>query len=449
MHALNYEHDILAAIMFIGDEAYDKVCDVVTHADFYDRRNANLFQMLGKMIAKCEPVAPDILAEKMKKSGEIERIGGEEHLMHIVKSSSISDENLPVKAKWIADLSLLRKLVVVSSNVIEKAGEFTGDLSAILDYADEGIAEIRNSTVNTATDLRHTNPILKETIANIEDRYNRGSDLVGVDTGYKVLNDILLGLIPKDLVILAAVPGMGKTTLAMNIVENALSSPDTKGPVIFFSQEMGDSELMERIISSVGRINQSIIRKGALDEYHWESLIRATTIIKDWPLYIDETNGITPSEMRSRCKRLVRQCKANPALIVVDYLQLMQIKGMEDNEVAKLSIVSSSLKSLAKEMKCPVLALSQLNRSIEKRPNKRPLNSDLKGSGSIEADADVIMFIYRDEVYNKNTKDAGIAEVVINKHRKGSTGTVYLGFDGRHSRFVNLADDYEPQSNKE
>ena len=443
-HSLNYEHDILGAIMNNGDQAYDKVCDLVSHTDFFDRRNANLFQILGKMIAKGEPVDPEIIAEKLTKSGEIERVGGESHLAHIVGTSSIGDENVGIKAKWIADLASVRKMAVVAANIIEKTDQFTGDLSEILDYADEHIAEIRNETVKSTFDLRPTNPILKETLANIEDRYNRGSDLVGLDTGYKALNDILLGLIPKDLVILAAVPGAGKTTLAMNFVENALMSSATKGPVLFFSQEMGDAELMERILSSVGRINQSIIRKGALDEYHWESLTRATTIVNDWPLYIDETNGITPSEMRSRCKRLVRQCKTNPAMIVVDYLQLMTVKGMEDNDVARLTVISSSLKSLAKEMKCPVLALSQLSRSIEKRPNKRPLNSDLKGSGSIEADADVILFIYRDEVYNKNTKDAGIAEIIVNKHRKGSTGTTYLGFDGRHSRFVNLSDDFTP-----
>lgn len=441
-HALNYEADILGAIMGIGSDAYDKVCDAITKSDFFDKRNANLFEILAKMIANNEPTSADIVFEKLKKLGTIDRVGGEEHLMHIVKTGVHSDMNLEHKAKWIADLASLRKLLTACANVTEKSKEYCGDLSVLMDYADEQLTSIRNESSRTTFDLRHTKPILQETIKNIEDRFHRGSQLVGIDTGFNNINDLLLGLAPKDLIILAAVPGAGKTTLAMNIVENYLQTQGDKGPVLFFSQEMGDAELMERVISSVGNINQNIIRKGALDEYHWNSLTKATTIIKDWPLYIDETNGITPSEMRARCKRIARQCQKTPSLIVVDYLQIMSVKGMEDNEVAKLTVISGALKSLAKEMKCPVVALSQLSREITKRPNKRPMNSDLKGSGSIEADADVIMFVYRDEMFNKKTKDVGIAEIIVNKHRKGATGTLYLGFDGKHSRFTNLDADF-------
>jgi replicative DNA helicase len=440
-NALNYEIDVLATMMFMGADAYDKVCDHITADDFFDKRNQKLFAFCAKMIAKSEPIDHEIIIHGLEKSGRLESVGGIEHITHIMSTGVYSESNLTTKAKTIADYTSLRRLIAMCSNVIDGAKEFCGDLSAIMDYADNELSLIRNSSIKTKSELKHAKPLLAETIGNIEDRFNRGSALVGVDTGFPALNDVLLGLAPKDLVIVAAVPGMGKTTLAMNFVENALQSPTPPGAILFFSQEMGDTELMERILSSTGRINQTIIRKGALDEYHWNSLTAATSIIKDWPLYIDETNGLTPAEMRSRCKRMARQC-GKIGMIVVDYLQLMTVKGMEDNEVAKLTIISSALKSLAKEMNCPVVALSQLSRKVMDRPNKRPINSDLRGSGSIEQDADVILFIYRDEVANKESDQKGIAEVIVNKHRKGALGTVLLGFEGQHSKFVNLAPSY-------
>ncbi len=436
-HAIGYEVDILSAIMFSGADAFDVVCDHVDASDFFDRRNAMIFTTCAGLIAKSEPVSPEIIIERLRSSGSLDRVGGQENIASIVGAGSVSIKNLPSKAQWLAKLSGVRRMVLACSTVIEKASGFDGDLDGLLDYADNEIGSIRSVTSRTSSGLRHGKDVLKETIGNIERRWSNSSDLVGVDTGFHELNKILMGLAPKDLIILAALPGMGKTTLAMNIVENALKAKSPLGPVLFFSQEMGDSELMERIISSVGGIDQGVIRRGKLDDYHWASLTAATTQIKDWPLYIDETPGLTPSEMRSRCKRLRRQCGDQIGMIVVDYLQLMTVKGLEDNEVAKLSVISGSLKALAKEMNCPVLALSQLSRKVADRPNKRPMNSDLKGSGTIESDADVIMFIYRDEVFNPKTEKKGIAEIIINKHRKGATGAVEIGFDGRHSRFVN------------
>ena len=246
--AMNYEVDILASMMYMASEAYDTVCDHVDSKDFYDRRNAALFKFCAATIAKGEPVSHEILIERLSSAGRLDSVGGVEHIQNIVRNGSLSNSNLQTKAQWVAKLSGLRKLVIACSTVIEKSTEFDGDLNALIDYADNEMAEIRNVAIRSFSGLRHAKPVLSETINNIESRFNRGSALVGVDTGFTALNDVLLGLAPKDLIILAAVPGMGKTTLAMNMVENALRSDTLNGPVLFFSQEMGDSELMERIL---------------------------------------------------------------------------------------------------------------------------------------------------------------------------------------------------------
>ena len=287
------------------------------------------------------------------------------------------------------------------------------------------------------------NTLLKKAVDKIDQLFNSDGDLTGVTTGFDDLDKRTAGLQPSDLIIVAARPSMGKTTFAMNLVENALMASDR--PILVFSLEMPAEQLITRMLSSLGRIDQTRVRTGALEEDDWPRLTTAVNMLRDKPLFIDDQAGISPNEMRARARRIVRE-HGDIAMIMVDYLQLMQLKtGGVESRTAEISEISRSLKALAKEMQCPVVALSQLNRSLEQRPNKRPVNSDLRESGAIEQDADVIMFIYRDEVYNEDSDQKGIAEIIIGKQRNGPIGSSKLAFIGKHTRFENLAPDVYAQ----
>ncbi len=263
--------------------------------------------------------------------------------------------------------------------------------------------------------------------------------ITGVSTGFKDLDEMTSGLQKGDMVVVAARPAMGKTTFAMNLVEHAVMS-GTK-PVIVFSMEMPAEQLIMRLLSSIGRINQTKVRTGKLEDEDWPKLSAAISKLKDRPLFIDDTPALSPNELRSRTRRIARE-HGTPGLIMIDYIQLMQVTGSTEGRTAEISEISRSIKSMAKEFECPVVALSQLNRGVEQRPNKRPVNSDLRESGAIEQDADIIMFIYRDEVYNEESADKGIAEIIIGKQRNGPIGTARLAFIGKYVRFDNLAMNY-------
>ena len=264
--------------------------------------------------------------------------------------------------------------------------------------------------------------------------------LTGLTTGFDNLDERTNGFQPADLVIIAGRPSMGKTTFAMNLCENALLGTDL--PVLVFSLEMPKEAILMRMYSSVGRIPSGKLRSGKLDEEDWPKLTSAFNMLKDKPLYIDDTPGLTPQEMRARCRRVYRENNNRLGLVMVDYLQLMQVAGKSEGRTQEISEISRSLKAIGKEFDCPVLALSQLNRSLEQRPNKRPVMSDLRESGAIEQDADIIAFIYRDEVYNEDSPDKGIGEIIIGKHRNGEIGTDRLAFIGKYTRFENLAPGY-------
>ena len=279
--------------------------------------------------------------------------------------------------------------------------------------------------------------MLKKAVDKIDELFNSEGSMTGVTTGFEELDGATGGMQPSDLIIVAARPSMGKTTFAMNLVENALMAQDK--PVLVFSLEMPADQLVTRMLSSLGRINQTKVRSGQLEEDDWPRLTTAVNLLRDKPLFIDDTAGISPTEMRNRARRIVRE-HGDISMIMIDYLQLMQIKGgTSEGRTAEISEISRSLKALAKELECPVIALSQLNRALEQRPNKRPVNSDLRESGAIEQDADVIMFIYRDEVYNEDSPDKGIAEIIIGKQRNGPIGTSRLAFIGQFTKFENLA----------
>jgi len=280
------------------------------------------------------------------------------------------------------------------------------------------------------------NPLLESALGRIEELFNSGGDITGLSTGFHDLDGMTSGLQSSDLVIVAGRPSMGKTSFAMNLVENAVLSQGK--PILVFSMEMPSSQLITRMLSSMGRIDQTRIRNGKLEQEDWPKLSTAVTKLKDVPLFIDDTPALTPTEIRSRARRVMRE-HGELGMIMVDYLQLMQIAGSSEGRTAEISEISRSLKAIAKEFDCPMVALSQLNRNLEQRPNKRPVNSDLRESGSIEQDADVIMFIYRDEVYNEESPDKGVAEIIIGKQRNGPIGTCRLAFIGPYTRFENLA----------
>jgi replicative DNA helicase len=289
------------------------------------------------------------------------------------------------------------------------------------------------------------NVLLKDALGKIDELFNSKGSITGLTTGYKDLDSKTSGLQPSDLIIVAGRPSMGKTSFAMNLVENAILA-DSK-PILVFSMEMPAGSLMMRLLSSVGKIDQTRVRNGQLEEEDWAKLSAAMQQLKDKPLLIDDTPALTPTEIRSRARKVLRE-QGSLGMIMIDYLQLMQVAGSSEGRTAEISEISRSLKSIAKEFNCPVVALSQLNRSLEQRPNKRPVMSDLRESGAIEQDADVIMFIYRDEVYNEESPDKGTAEIIIGKQRNGPIGTSRLAFVGQFTRFENLAhsdysDDYE------
>ena len=284
-------------------------------------------------------------------------------------------------------------------------------------------------------------PLLSGALERIEELYNTGGNITGLTTGFIDLDRMTSGLQSSDLVIVAGRPSMGKTSFAMNLVENAALASDR--PIMVFSMEMSAEQLVIRMLSSLGRIDQSRVRTGKLEQDDWPKLSSATEKLKDTQIFIDDTPALTPTELRSRVRRLVRE-QGDLGMIMVDYLQLMRVAGSSEGRTAEISEISRSLKALAKEFKVPVVALSQLNRALEQRPNKRPVNSDLRESGAIEQDADVIMFIYRDEVYNEDSPDQGVAEIIIGKQRNGPIGTCRLSFQGQFTRFENLArSDYE------
>lgn len=309
--------------------------------------------------------------------------------------------------------------------------------SEILDEAERTVFQIAESRVKEGSGPKGINPILTQTLSRIEELFESGEQTTGLTTGFRDLDERTSGMQPSDLIIVAGRPSMGKTTLAMNIVENALISSGL--PVLVFSMEMPADALAMRMLSSLGRIDQTKVRNGKLEEDDWPRLTSAVSLLKDKPLYIDDTPGLSPTELRSRARRIARENGGKIGLIMVDYLQLMRVPGNTEGRTAEISEISRSLKGIAKELSCPVVALSQLNRSLEQRPNKRPINSDLRESGAIEQDADVIMFVYRDEVYNEDTPDKGVAEIIIGKQRNGPIGTIRLAFIGKYTKFEDLA----------
>ncbi len=438
-HSIDAEQSILGGLL-INNESWDHIASIVNEEDFYRRDHRLIFKAIQAQIEAGKPCDVVTLSEHLETHNEIDDAGGLAYLGSLVNNTP-SASNIRAYSEIVRERSVLRRLIQIGNEIADSAFNPEGRKSDdILETAEKTVFEIADKGANSGKDFKGMTELLKKTVDRIDELYQNGGSFTGIPSGFTDFDKMTSGLQPADLVIVAGRPSMGKTTFAMNLAENA--AIDAAVGVAVFSMEMPAESLTLRMLSSLGRINQTKVRSGQLDEDDWPRLTSAVSILNEANIFIDDTPALSPTEMRARVRRLKR--KHNIGLIVVDYLQLMQVKGSSENRVNEISEISRGLKALAKEMNVPVIALSQLNRGLEQRPNKRPVMSDLRESGAIEQDADLIVFIYRDEVYNEDSPDKGTAEIIIGKHRNGPLGTARLTFIGQYTKFENHASiDYD------
>jgi len=433
-HSIEAEQSVLGGLLLSAD-SWDSVAEAVTASDFYRPDHRLIFRQIAQLAEALEPVDVITVADKLEARGELDAAGGLPYLAELAQNTP-SASNIRAYAQVVRERASLRKLIEAAQEIADSGFNPAGRTSdELVDEAERRIMQISEQGPK-AGGPQDVNPLLQSALGRIEELFNSGGDITGLSTGFSDLDGMTSGLQPSDLVIVAGRPSMGKTSFAMNLVEHAVTSQEK--PILVFSMEMPSQQLIIRMLSSLGRIDQTRIRNGKLEQEDWPKLSTAVNRLKDVPLYIDDTPALTPTEVRSRARRVARE-RGQLGMIMVDYLQLMQIAGSSEGRTAEISEISRSLKAIAKEFQCPMVALSQLNRSLEQRPNKRPVNSDLRESGAIEQDADVIMFIYRDEVYNEESPDKGVAEIIIGKQRNGPIGVCRLAFIGQFTRFENLA----------
>ena len=435
-HSIEAEQSILGGLM-LDNSKWDVVGDRVLENDFYRHDHRLIYRVISQLANLGKALDVVTVAEELERIDELANSGGMVYLGQLVEKTP-SASNVRAYAQIVHERAVLRRLIGVSGEISDSAfnpkGRSTSDL---LDEAERKVFQIAESRTGQDGGPQAVNPVLTRTLERIDVLFNSTDTITGVTTGFADLDEMTSGLQPSDLVIVAARPSMGKTAFAMNLVESVLIKSEK--PVLVFSMEMPAESLLMRMISSLGMINQTRVRSGKLEEDDWPRLTSAVSMLKDKPLYIDDTAGLSPTELRSRARRVQRELKQGFGMIMVDYLQLMQIPGSNEGRTAEISEISRSLKALAKELECPVVALSQLNRGLEQRTDKRPMNSDLRESGAIEQDADVIMFIYRDEYYNEESADKGIAEIIIGKQRNGPIGKIKLSFQGQYTKFNDLS----------
>lgn len=437
-HSLEAEQAVLGGLM-LDEQAWDRVSDRVTESDFYRRDHRLIYHALNLLAQEGSPRDALTVSETLNRLGELESAGGIAYLGELVRNTP-SATNIGAYGDIVRERSVLRQLIRISNEVSDTAFQPQGATAkAILDEAERKIFAIAEQQQRGGSGPQLLRPLLSKALERIDRLYQSGEAITGLSTGFTDLDERTSGLQKSDLVIVAARPSMGKTTFAMNLVENVMMKSGL--PVLVFSMEMPAEQLVMRMLSSLGRIDQGKVRSGKLEEDDWPRLTSTMTLLAEQKLLIDDSASLSPNDVRTRARRVSRE-QGGLGMIMVDYLQLMRVPGLETNRVAEISEISRSLKALAKEMQCPVVALSQLNRSLEQRPNKRPIMSDLRESGAIEQDADVIMFIYRDEVYNPESADKGTAEIIIGKQRNGPIGSLRLAFLGKYTRFEDLAAGY-------
>ena len=433
-HSPEAEQSVLGGLLLAND-GWDSVAEEVSANDFYRPDHRLIFRQISKLADAGEPVDVITVADKLTANGELDAAGGLAYLAELAGNTP-SASNIRAYAQVVRERSSLRSLIEAAQNIAESGFNPEGRSSIeLIDEAERLIMQISEQGPK-AGGPQEVNPLLQSALGRIEELFNSGGDITGLSTGYADLDEMTSGLQPSDLIIVAGRPSMGKTSFAMNLVEHAVIGQEK--PILVFSMEMPAQQLIIRMLSSLGRIDQTRIRNGKLEQEDWPKLSTAVNKLKDVPLFIDDTAALTPTEVRSRARKVARE-HGHLGMIMLDYMQLMQVAGSSEGRTAEISEISRSLKAIAKEFECPVVALSQLNRALEGRPNKRPVNSDLRESGAIEQDADVIMFIYRDEVYNEDSADKGVAEIILGKQRNGPIGTCRLAFIGEFTRFENLA----------
>ena len=434
------ESSVLGGLL-LDNGAWDRVGDLLVDGDFYRYEHKLVYSAIGALINSSRPADVITVYEHLQSLGKAEEIGGLGYLNALAQYVP-SASNIRRYAEIVRERSILRKLVSASDEIATNAFNTQGRAVAqILDEAEQKIFNIGEEGSRMKQGFQAMPQLVVDLLDRVQEMADNQNDITGVPTGFIDFDRMTSGLQPGDLVVLAARPSMGKTALAINIAEHVALHEQL--PVAVFSMEMGASQLAVRIVGSIGRIDQGHLRTGKLSDDEWPRLTEAIEKLRNVSLHIDETPGLTPSELRANARRLARQC-GKLGLIVVDYLQLMSGSGGSngDNRATEIGEISRGLKMLAKELQCPVIALSQLNRSVEQRTDKRPMMSDLRESGAIEQDADVIMFIYRDDYYNKDSKEPGVAEVIIGKQRNGPTGTVKLAFLKPLTKFESLASGY-------
>ncbi len=436
-HSIEAEQSVLGGLM-LDNERWDDVAERVVTDDFYTRPHRHIFTEMARLQESGSPIDLITLAESLERQGQLDSVGGFAYLAELSKNTP-SAANISAYADIVRERAVVRDMIAVANEIAEAGFDPQGRNSdELLDLAESRVFKIAESRANKDEGPKNIADVLDATVSRIEQLFQQPHDgVTGVNTGYDDLNKKTAGLQPSDLIIVAARPSMGKTTFAMNLVENAAMLQDK--PVLIFSLEMPSEQIMMRSLASLSRVDQTRIRTGQLDDEDWARISGTMGILLEKRnIYIDDSSGLTPTEVRSRARRIARE-HGGIGLIMIDYLQLMRVPSLSDNRTLEIAEISRSLKALAKELQVPVVALSQLNRSLEQRADKRPVNSDLRESGSIEQDADLIMFIYRDEVYHENSDLKGIAEIIIGKQRNGPIGTVRLTFNGQWSRFDNYA----------
>ncbi|MFA6037842.1 MAG: replicative DNA helicase [Legionellales bacterium] len=438
-HSIEAEQSILGGLM-LDNEAWERVSERVTEEDFYRHDHRLIFRAMQNMVEKIQPIDVITLSENLTALQKLDAVGGLAYLIELAKNTP-GASNVAAYADIIRERGILRRLISAGNEIAQSGYNPRGqDPMGLVDEAERKVFAIAEEKTRGKTGPQSVKGLLVRAVERIDHLFHAQSTVTGMATGYDDFDNLTAGLQHSDLIIVAGRPSMGKTTFAMNIVENIIIKE--KKPALIFSLEMPGEQLATRMISSLGQIEQHRLRTGKLVEEDWPRFSSAVSILNDTALFIDDTPGMSPGEIRTRARRAVRE-HGELGVIVVDYLQLMTVPGNKENRTTEISEISRSLKLLAKELKVPVIALSQLNRELEHRPNKRPIMSDLRESGAIEQDADLIVFIYRDEVYNKETPDKNVAEVIIAKQRNGPTGTVRLTFRGQYCRFENFtADNY-------
>jgi replicative DNA helicase len=430
------EQAVLGGLMLAPD-SLDRVGDLLIEGDFYRRDHRLIYRAIRELSEKNRPFDAVTLGEWFEANNLAEQIGGIGYLIELA-STTPSAANIRAYAEIVREKAVLRQLIEAGTEIVNDGFQPEGrDVQEVLSGAEMKVFKIAEQGRRGRADFVPLREAMKDAFQLLQERYENQGAVTGLPTGFHDFDEMTAGLQASDLIILAARPAMGKTTLALNMAE--YGAIKTKKAVAVYSMEMSASQLAFRLISSIGRVNATRLRTGQLEDEDWSRVNMAIRMLSDVKIFIDDTPALSPDVLRSKARRIKRE--HDLGLIVIDYLQLMQVPGTGENRATEISEISRSLKALAKELNVPVIALSQLNRGLESRTDKRPVMADLRESGAIEQDADIIVFIYRDEYYNKDSADKGLAEVIIGKQRNGPTGMVKLKFFGEYTRFDNLARD--------